>query len=210
MAPTVGEGDLKDAIQRSHNWMVACAALVDGVTFNTTLRARVAVALHHLCIEHHQAAHVLVDNDVRGSAFALYRPQFEAYTRAHWYFACASDAKLEEFVQGGEPPGMRKLANDLQETLGQPGEIIRRVKDQTWRSMCAFTHGGAIQVKARALKDEIRQSFTDGHTSQLIDSMAVLSYLGALGIAAVADDGELANRLYSAHQVIYAVVYDRA
>jgi hypothetical protein len=76
--------------------------------------------------------------------------------------------------------------------------------------MCAFTHGGAIQVKARALKDEIRQSFTDGHTSQLIDSMAVLSYLGALGIAAVADDGELANRLYSAHQVIYAVVYDRA
>jgi len=139
---------------------------VDGVTFNTTLRARVAVALHHLCIEHHQAAHVLVDNDVRGSAFALYRPQFEAYTRAHWYFACASDAKLEEFVHGGEPPGMRKLADDLQETLGQPGEIIRRVKDQTWRSMCAFTHGGAIQVKARALKDEIRQSFTDGHTSQ--------------------------------------------
>ncbi len=210
MVPTVGEGDLKDAIQRSHDWMVACAALVDGVTFKTTLRARVAVALHHLCIEHHQAAHVLVDNDVRGSAFALYRPQFEAYTRAHWYFACASDAKLEDFVHGGEPPGMGKLADDLRETLGQPGEIIRRVKDQTWRSMCAFTHGGAIQVKARALKDEIRQSFTDGHTSQLIDSMAVLSYLGALGIAAVADDGELANQLYSAHQVIYKVVYERA
>jgi hypothetical protein len=91
------------------------------------------------CIEHHQAAHVLVDNDVRGSAFALYRPQFEAYTRAHWYFACASDAKLEEFVHGGEPPGMRKLADDLQETLGQPGEITvgSRIKPG---APCALLH----------------------------------------------------------------------
>ncbi|MGF6637286.1 DUF6988 family protein [Paraburkholderia sp. MM6662-R1] len=203
------DNKLTIAVQRSHTWMVACADLVDGVVFNTTLRARVAVALHHLCIEHHQAGHVLVDNDVRGSAFALYRPQFEAYVRANWYYDCATDAELEKFVQGGEPPKMHDLANDLEGALGQPGEIIRRVKDQAWRSMCAFTHGGAVQVKARAVKDEIRQSFTDGHVSQLIDSMAVLSYLGALGIAKVADDGQLAQRLNERHQEIYAALYDR-
>lgn len=115
------------------------------------MRARVAVALHHLCIEHRAAGHVLVDSDVRGSAFALYRPQFEAYVRANWYFDCASE-----------------------------------------------------------IKDEIRQSFTDEHTGQLIDAMAMLSYLGALGIAKVADDGELAQRLYGQHQEVYAALYDRA
>lgn len=196
------------AVQRSQGWMDACAKLVDGVEFKTTLRARVAVALHHLCIEHHLAGHVLVHSGVRGSAFALYRPQFEAYVRANWYFDCASDEELEKFVQGGEPPKMHQLTADLAGTLGQAGEIIRSVKDQAWRSMCAFTHGGAIQVKARAIKDEIRQSFTDEHTSKLLDSMATLSYLGALGIAKVADDGELAQRLYERHQEIYSVLYD--
>ncbi|WP_176042768.1 DUF6988 family protein [Burkholderia stabilis] len=201
------EETLKKAVKRSNAWMDACAKLVNGVEFKTTLRARVAVALHHLSIEHHLAGHVLVENDVRGSAFALYRPQFEAYVRANWYFDCASDEELEKFVQGGEPPKMHQLTTDLAGTLGQAGEIIRSVKDQAWRSMCAFTHGGAVQVKARAIKDEIRQSFTDEHTSKLIDSMAMLSYLGALGIAKVADDGELAQRLYERHREIYSVLY---
>jgi hypothetical protein len=200
---------LEEALQRSGDWMVWCSELVEGATFDSTLRARVAVSLHHLCIEHHQAAHVLIDNDVRGSAFALYRPQFEAYTRAMWFHACASDAALEDFVRGAEPPPMRELASDLAGTIGNPGEVIRRVKEQSWRSMCAFTHGGAIQVKARAMKDEIRQSFTDEHTRQLIDAMASLSYLGALGIAAVADNEELAKSLQARHRAIYAVVYDR-
>ncbi|BBA45414.1 MULTISPECIES: DUF6988 family protein [Burkholderia cepacia complex] len=195
------------AVQRSQRWMDACANLVDGVAFQTTLRARVVVALHHLCIEHHLAGHVLVENDVRGSAFALYRPQFEAYVRANWYLECASEGDLEKFVEGEEPPRMPQLTADLAVALGQAGEIIGSVKAQAWRSMCAFTHGGAVQVKARAIKDEIRQSFTDEHTSKLIDSMAMLSYLGALGIAKVADDGELAQRLYERHQVIYSVLY---
>lgn len=47
-------GDLNDATHRSHDWMASCAELLEGVTFNTTSRARVSVALQHLCIEHHQ------------------------------------------------------------------------------------------------------------------------------------------------------------
>ncbi|VWD33685.1 hypothetical protein BLA17378_07517 [Burkholderia aenigmatica] len=195
------------AVQRSQSWMDACAKLVDGVEFETTLRARVVVALHHLCIEHHLAGHVLVHNDVRGSAFAMYRPQFEAYVRANWYLECASDGELAKFVEGGEPPKLPQLTADLAGALGQAGEIISSVKAQAWRSMCAFTHGGAVQVKARAIRDEIRQSFTDEHTSKLIDAMAMLSYLGALGIAKVADDGVLAQRLYERHHEIYSVLY---
>ncbi|CAE6900396.1 hypothetical protein R69749_08116 [Paraburkholderia domus] len=204
-----GTSGLTEALQRSGEWMARCSDLVDGAMFDSTLRARVAVSLHHLCLEHHRAAHVLIDNDVRGSAFALYRPQFEAYTRALWFHVCASDSALEGFVGGGEPPPMGELASDLAKTLGSQGEVVRSVKEQSWRSMCAFTHGGAIQVKARAMKDEIRQSFTDEHTSQLIDAMASLSYLGALGIATVAGQEVLANNLYAGHREIYSVVYDR-
>lgn len=94
MVPTVGEGDLKDAIQRSHDWMVACAALVDGVTFKTTLRARVAVALHHLCTEQHQAAMSWLITTCGGCIRPISPAVRSIYTRMHWYFACASEAKL--------------------------------------------------------------------------------------------------------------------
>ncbi|WP_415858368.1 DUF6988 family protein [Burkholderia ubonensis] len=200
---------LTGALKRSGDWMNACATLVDGVAFETTLRARVAVSLHHLCIEHHRGGHVLIERGVRGSAFALYRPQFEAYVRGHWYAVCATDDQLAMFIGGDDPPSMKKLVSDLETTAAGIGDLIRQVKQDAWRSMCAFTHGGAIQVKARAVRDEIRQSFTDEHTGQLLDAMTSLSHLAALGIAAVANDETLANRLADRRQSIFSSFYNR-
>ncbi|TCG04911.1 hypothetical protein BZM27_37435 [Paraburkholderia steynii] len=206
----IGDNDaLLRAQQRSHSWMVSCARILDGVTFSTTMRSRVAVALQHLCIEHHQGAHTLIEQNVRGSAFALYRPQFEAYARGLWYQYCASDANVDRYMQGAEPPRISKIASDLAKVTGYPGRVVLEVKQGTWGAMCAFTHGGAVQVKARSVGDEIRQSYSDRHAAQLLDSTAVLSYLAALAIAAVADDGNLAKRLHETHQPIFDRVYRR-
>jgi hypothetical protein len=209
MTIAVWNQTLTDALKRSGDWMSACTTLVDGVAFETTLRARVAVSLHHLCIEHHGGGHVLIERGVRGSAFALYRPQFEAYVRGHWYADCATEDQLATFVSGEDPPHMNRLVDDLEESSGGIGGLIRQVKQDTWRNMCAFTHGGSIQVKARAVRDEIRQSFTDDHTGQLLDTMTMLSYLAALGIAAVANDEALAISLEDRHQKIFSAVHNR-
>jgi hypothetical protein len=198
---------LLQAQRRSHNWMVSCASLLDGVTFLTTMRSRVAVALQHLAIEHHQGVHTLIESNVRGSAFALYRPQFEAYARGLWYQYCATDTEVTRYVRGEEPPRIGKIASDLADITGDSGRVVLEVKRRTWGTMCAFTHGGAVQVKARSVRDEIRQSYSDLHAAQLLDSTAVLSYLAALGIAAVADDGDLAERLYQSHQPIFEDTY---
>ena len=202
--------ELGTALQRSDSWMVECAKALDGVTFDTSVRNRIAVALHHLCVEHHQGAHVLIATGVRGSAFSLYRPQFEAYTRGQWYHYCARDSEVVRYVRGEEPPRIGKLASDLKRVMGPAGDVISQVKQRTWGAMCAFTHGGVVQVKARINGDEVRQSYTDVDAGKLIDSMAVLSYMAALGIAAVAKDEGLAGRLYERHQSIYAPVYRRS
>ncbi|MCA8143575.1 DUF6988 family protein [Burkholderia multivorans] len=202
--------EFEAALQRSDNWMVVCANVLDGVTFDPSVRNRIAVGLHHLCIEHHQGAHVLIGTGVRGSAFALYRPQFEAYARAEWYHYCATDLEIGRYVRGEEPPRIGKLATDLKQVKERSGDVIWQVKHRTWGAMCAFTHGGAVQVKARMCGNEIRQSYTDDHAGKLLDAMAVLSYLAALGIAAVADDEGLAKQLYDQHQSIYSGVYRRS
>ena len=80
---------LNDAIEKSKRWMAAAATLTDGLQFDTTPRRKLSVTLHHLSIEHHSAIHTLVDLHGWGSAFALLRPQFEAYVRGYWYCLCA-------------------------------------------------------------------------------------------------------------------------
>ncbi|WP_434019569.1 DUF6988 family protein [Paraburkholderia bonniea] len=128
--------------------MNACVTLIDDVAFETTLRARVAVSLHHLCIEHHRGGHVLIERGVRRSAFALYRPQFEAYVRRCWYAVCAQEDQLATFVAGKNLPDMNSLVKDLEASADEIGGLIPQVKQDAWPNMCVFTDGGSIQVKA--------------------------------------------------------------
>jgi hypothetical protein len=75
--------------------------------------------------------------------------------------------------------------------------------------MCAFTHGGAVQVKAQAIGRDSPELY--GHAYGFIDRLDDgVSYLGTLGIAAVADDGALAEQLHSRHEAIYSVMYRRS
>ncbi|MFP3507554.1 DUF6988 family protein, partial [Burkholderia sp. SIMBA_062] len=102
------------------------------------------------------------------SGAVQYRPQFEAYTRGEWYHYCATDSDLHRYVRGDEPPRIAKLASDLKQAAKRSGDVILQVKQRTWGTMCAFTHGGVVQVKARTFGDEVRQSYTGDHSSKLL------------------------------------------
>jgi len=95
---------LKDALGLSEQWIDSCVAIVNSLTVPTTNRSRVAAALHQLSIEHYTGVHVLVETGVYSAAFALYRPQFEAYIRGSWYHRCATDNQVNALISGGEPP----------------------------------------------------------------------------------------------------------
>jgi hypothetical protein len=77
---------------------------VNTLTVPTTNRSRVAAALHQLSIEHFTGIHVLIGTGVNSAAFALYRPQFEAYLRGAGYHRCATDMQVAGLIGGKEPP----------------------------------------------------------------------------------------------------------
>lgn len=106
---------LQLAIERSENWMLKSSALVDGLEFLSSDRSRVAASLFHLCVEHQQAVHTLVSASLMGSAFALLRPQFEAYVRGVWYHRCALDCQIGAFLAGAKPPKISPLLADIAE-----------------------------------------------------------------------------------------------
>ena len=194
---------LESAIERSHRWMVECAALVDGVTFETTNRLRVAVSLLHLCIEHQTGIHTLVDHGVIGSAFALFRPQFESYVRGVWYHRCATEEHVTSFLVGTEPPRIAVLIQALEALPAFDAGSLSAMKKETWRNLNDFTHGGMVQVKARNSRDEVASNYKHEHIAGLLESSATFSLLGAVGIAAAVNSDSLALELESAFKRVY-------
>lgn len=196
--------DLESHISKSAEWMRECASILDGINFETTNRRRVAIALLHLCVEHQTGIHLLVDNGVIGSAFALIRPQFEAYVRGAWIHRCASDEQVAGFLQGSEPPKLSQLIAAIEKIEAFEEGFLGRIKTEAWRNLNDFTHGGVTQVKARVTANEVVSNYKHEHICGILQSSATFSLLAAVGIASVVEDSELAVKLQAIHRRLYA------
>ncbi|MBA7642435.1 hypothetical protein ES703_50128 [subsurface metagenome] len=49
-----------------------------------------------LALEHHESIYLLIDRKLYGSAFALVRPLFDTFYRAHWVCGCATKEQVHE------------------------------------------------------------------------------------------------------------------
>lgn len=199
----VGVMVLESQIEKSAKWMKGCSSFVDGVNFETTNRLRVSISLLHLCVEHQTGIHVLVEHGVIGSAFALIRPQFEAYLRGVWFHRCATDAQVACFLAGEEPPKVGVLIEAVQKLEGFEEGTLGNLKKSIWRNLNDFTHGGAIQVKARNTMDEITSNYRPEHIVGLLQSSVTLALLAGAAIATVVNSSELANNLLSLYWRLY-------
>jgi len=195
---------IDDALHQSERWIGQCVALVNTLTVPSSNRSRVAAALHQLSIEHFTGIHVLVGTGVHSAAFALYRPQLEAYVRGAWYHRCATDEQVQDFIRGEEPPSPKTQMTAL-ESVGafEPGSLLR-LKDMTWSNLCDFTHGGTIQVKVRASTlGEIAQNFKSEQVASMLTASATTALLACVGLAAVAENNQTALELQSVFNAIY-------
>ena len=193
---------LNDTIKKSKRWMEAAAKLMNGLQFETTSRRRLSVTLHHLCIEHHTAIHTLVDHHVWGSAFALLRPQLEAYVRGSWFSVCASEADIDRFYEDKDPPPFKVMIGQL-EASGRFSESLKNIHAASWKQLCGLTHGGAIHVAGRNTANEIVARYEPREVTKLIMSSTLLSIAGCSGIGRAVDSPTLASWISDAYEGIY-------
>lgn len=204
MTPNTNVMPLDQALRQSEQWMDHCVPLVNTLTLSNATRARVAAALHQLSIEHYTGIHVLVGTGVYSAAFALYRPQLEAYIRGAWYHRCATEDQVNGLIIGDEPPSFRAQIVALEEVGAFEAGSLLRLREMTWRNLCDFTHGGTIQVKVRAstLK-EIGQDFKLEHVASMLTASATTALLAGVGLAAVAENERVAIKLQEAFNATY-------
>jgi len=194
---------LTEAIQKSGTWLNRCNELVDSIELKADERNRVAAALFHLSLEHHGSIHLLVQNAHNGSAFALLRPQFEAYIRVLWFLKCATEGQLQSFIKDNEPPRINDLIGEVEQLPGYEEKVLSSLKDKVWGSLCGFTHGGYVQVSWRVTAEEITSDFSEEYLVSLVKTSCALSLQAYVALAILVDSAELATSIKGVHQEIF-------
>ncbi len=191
------------AIEQSRQWMILSSTLADGIQIPSADRIRIAAALFHLCTEHHQGIHTLSEHGFFGSAFALLRPQLEAFVRALWFHRCANDSQVASFIGGREPPKISALLEKIKCIPDYDSASLISTKNAVWDVLNDFTHGGVAQVKARLTAAEVARNYKTERVVAMLRWSSKLSLMGYVGIASLGEHDDLAAKLLDGFQSIY-------
>jgi len=195
--------DISNIINKSAVFLNAINSLFDGVDAPASDRNRISLGLFSLALEHHGGIHTLVENKHYGSAFALLRPQFEAYVRGAWFNLCATEKHICNFKENKEPPKINTLIQELESTPGYIENTLMEAKQNTWSTLCAYTHGGFYHVAYRNKSGEVIADYESHHITRLINQACSISLLTGGAISVLLDSEELANQLIPIYDNIF-------
>jgi hypothetical protein len=130
------------------------------------------------------------------ASFALIRIEFEAYVRGEWLSQCASDSVIEAFLQGKEPPRIDCLLAKLEMLDSFKEKVLSHIKQKTWKSMCAYIHTGGLHVQRWNTEDGIEANYSRDEVLEVVKLAEIVASLAAIGVARLADDDELAMRIF--------------
>lgn len=155
-------------------------------------RNRAAGSCCAIAQDHHHSIVLLIEHCLYASSFSLLRSGFEAYVRGQWLALCATDAQVEKYLRGWEPPKIDELITEIEKTPAFSEKVLSRVKSQAWKAMCAYTHAGGLHVQRWNTSEGIEPNYS---AEEVLDVLVFAEFIGAmsvLGIAELANDEELA------------------
>ncbi|NMR27446.1 hypothetical protein HH219_18210 [Pseudoalteromonas sp. NEC-BIFX-2020_015] len=183
-------------IEDFENWSKYYQLQLDGVSFESNGRRRVAMGLLHLSLEHHQSILNLAKCNFFGSSFALLRCQFEALLRGMWFLRCATDTDIIKFIDGKNLDlKVNTLISDVETTEGYKNDALKRYKTEKWKAMNDYTHGGSFQVSARTQGDEVSVRNLLGHSLWILTESSKLSLLSILDFCLIIEQPKLSDTL---------------
>ena len=155
-------------------------------------RGRAAGACLAVAQDHHHAIVLLIDHQLFASAFALMRIAFEAYIRGEWLAQCASDEQVSNIVGGMEPPKIDDLLAALEKIPTFSEGRLSEIKKHNWRSMCAYTHTGSLQIQRWQTPDTLESNYSDEEVLEVLSFAEIIGAVSIVGLAALAEKEQIA------------------
>jgi hypothetical protein len=161
-----------------------------------TLRVRVAGSCLAIAQEHHHGIIALLDHQIFSSSLALLRCQFEAYVRGEWLGLCASDAQVESFARGKEPPPIKEMIAALEATPAFSNMILGKIKADSWGVMCDYSHTGGLHIQNWGTGDIIEPDYSEDEIRVALTMAEIFGALAVLGAAYLANSESIAAAIW--------------
>ena len=183
-----------EELERAGSYVEELRLSVDGLSLPSSNRMRAAGSCFAIALDHHHAIVLLIQEKLFASSFALLRIEFEAYIRGEWLSQCASDPIVDSFLRGKEPPKVDCLLAELEMLESFNEKRLSQIKQQTWKSMCAYTHTGGLHVQRWNTEDGIEANYTRDEVLNVLKFAKIIASCTVIGFAGLASDNELAAR----------------
>jgi hypothetical protein len=141
---------------------------------------RLAAPYFAICLEHREAALLLIANDMRGSAFALWRPTYESYMRGHWALNVASEEDFKNIAKNKALPKFDTIIKSLDSK--SKNSMFAKTKAKMWEPMSDFAHGGLTLLSRWSSPEGIGSNHPDDETLDLILRLNTYALLAAMGV----------------------------
>jgi hypothetical protein len=148
------------------------------------------VAYCSLVLEHQKAIVELVDLELKGSAFALFRSQVEAMYRGLWVNRIANEQQIENIAKNDADPfrklHFKNMVKQVDEAYQANGLLLKLTENRGWKILNEFTHSGYEQLVRRSNSNGIFEpSYSDAETEALLAFSGNVSILMAIEVFSV-------------------------
>jgi hypothetical protein len=173
------ESEIISIIEKGSNLNSRIGQMVTKYDYPNDDKSLILLAYHSIVAEHHTAIHLLIQNSLYGSAFALVRAIYEPLYRAHWVYACAIEEEIKKIIKGKDAfPRMNKIVKDIDGAYGT-GDFWQMIKRNSWSAMNDYTHTGIRQIGRRFKNDEVLPDYDSGEIIEVLNGSNMVLLLMA-------------------------------
>lgn len=128
-----------------------------------------------IALEHHESIYLLINRKLYGSAFALVRPLYDTFYRAHWVCGCATKEEVHEICNNDsfQFPKMNDMVQSIDEKYASD-TFFSSIKNSSWSAMCSYTHTGLLQISRRFKGNTIKPNYSEGEILEVLNSTSVV------------------------------------
>ena len=156
-------------------------------------RLQLAAGCLHMAIEHGQSIVVLTQEKCFGSALALQRPLFEAFSRGLWLRYAATDKEIDRAGRDKFPSN----STIVKALTSRVATNFSYLTAETWSTLCSYTHTGFQQIGARLSSDGLRSNYRLDEVQQALRSSDMIQLASAAELAVAAGNERLWRRTFS-------------
>ncbi len=172
--------DNKNIMEIGAQNRVRITQMLGELTIKDTTKNRLLSFYFDIILEHHESIHLLINNDLYGSAFTLVRPFHETVFRLHWVNRCASEEQVKSIskAEAFRFPMMRKMIEDIDAAYGTDN-FFKEILNNSWSAMNSYTHTGLLQLSRRWKNNGIEPNYDEVETREVINSTNIWILLSA-------------------------------